>query len=74
MIANIFTAIGDAVTNFAGVLGNGFSSLVEIFYTTTGTNQGLTPVGLLLLIGAGIGIVYWAFAMIRSLISARRAG
>lgn len=71
MIEAIFTAIGNAVTNFAGVLGNGFTSLISIFYNS---ENGLTPVGLLLLIGAGIGIVYWAFAMVRSLISARRAG
>ena len=71
MISAIFTAIGNAVTSFAGVLGNGFTSLLAIFYNST---DGLTPVGLLMLIGAGIGIVYWAFALVRSLISARRAG
>lgn len=68
MVAHIFGAIGDAITAFAGVLGNGFTSLLAIFYDAT---SGLTAVGTLALIGVGVGIVYWAFRLVRNLISVR---
>lgn len=70
MIAAIFEAVGDAITNFAQVLGNGFNSLISIFYTT-GENGGLTLLGTLLLIGMGVGVVYWAFNLIRGLVRVR---
>lgn len=70
MVADIFEAIGDAITSFAGVLGNGFQSLLALFYTS-GENGGLTALGTLALIGVGMGIVYWAFALVRRLISVR---
>lgn len=70
MVAELFTTIGSVITNFAQVLGNGFQSLVGIFYTT-GENGGLTLVGTLCLVGLGIGIVYWAFRMIKGLIHLR---
>lgn len=71
MVSAIFEAIGSAITGFAGILGNGFTALLEIFYTTSGTNAGLTPIGTLSLIGLGMGIVYWAFRMVRGLIKTR---
>lgn len=71
MVSAIFTEIGNAITAFAGVLGNGFSSLLEIFYVSTGDNAGLTAIGVLSLIGVGMGIVYWAFTMVRNLIKTR---
>lgn len=71
MVEAIFTAIGGVITAFAGVIGNGFTALLEIFYTTSGTNTGLTPIGILSLIGVGMGLVYWAFRMVRGLIKAR---
>lgn len=77
MVSNIFQTIGEAITNFAQVLGNGFTNLIQLFYITTpaeGQTAGLTPLGILMLIGAGVGIVYWAFTLVRSLISVRRAG
>lgn len=73
MIGEIFETIGDVITNFAGVLGNGFQSLLAIFWDST-ANSGagaLTLVGTLSLIGLGIGVVYWAFRLVRSLIHAR---
>lgn len=71
MVTAIFEAVGSVITAFAGVIGNGFSALLEIFYTTSGTNAGLTPVGTLSLIGLGMALVYWAFRIIRGLIKAR---
>lgn len=71
MVTAIFETIGSIITAFAGVLGNGFTALLEIFYTTSGTNAGLTPIGILSLIGLGMNLVYWAFRLVRSLIKAR---
>ena len=70
LITDIFATIGTAITEFAKVLGNGFTSLLEIFYKS-GEGGGLTPVGILSLIGLGVGIVYWAFRLVRSLIHMR---
>ena len=70
MVQAIFQTIGEVITNFAQILGNGFQSLVSIFYTT-GEGGGLTLVGTLSLVGLGIAIVYWAFRLVRSLMHAR---
>lgn len=64
MVAAIFTAIGSAITAFAGILGNAFSSMVTLFWDGTA----LTEVGTLLLIAAGVGLVWGAFAFVRALI------
>lgn len=67
MIADIFTEVGSAITAFAQALASGVSSVTSMFYTT-GENGGLTTLGSLLLIAVGVGIVYWAFNLIRGLI------
>lgn len=64
MINAIFTTIGSAVTAFAGTMTNAASSMVSVFYDS----EGLTTLGTLLLISAGVGLVYWAFRLIRGLI------
>lgn len=67
MVTDIFQVIGDAITQFAAVLGNGFSGLLAIFYT----NSEVTAVGILALIGLGVGIVYWCFALVMRLFRQR---
>lgn len=67
MINAIFTAVGDAITAFAGVIGNGFTSIVALFYTT----DGLTPLGYLSIIGFGISLGFMAWGVIRGLMSRR---
>lgn len=71
MVTAIFETIGSVITAFAGVIGNGFTALLEIFYVTTGTNAGITPIGVLGLIGLGMSLVYWAFRLVRGLMKAR---
>lgn len=68
MISAIFTAIGSAMTAFVGVLGNAWNSLIALFYDST---NGLTDVGTLLLIAAGVSLVWGGFYFIRSLIRVR---
>lgn len=68
MIQAIFDGIGSAVTSFTTTLGNALSGVVDIFYNST---DGLTPVGSLLLISVGIGLVYFAYRVIRNLVKTR---
>lgn len=67
MIQAIFNAIGQAITSFGGVIGNGFSSAVALFWNGTA----LTDTGTLMLIGAGVGLVWFAVALIMKLIRPR---
>lgn len=67
MVADIFEAIGDAVTGFAGALSSSVSSITSMFYTT-GENAGLTFLGTLILVVVGVGLVYWAFRLIKGLL------
>lgn len=73
MINDIFTAVGEAVTAFSGALASSITSVTGMFYTPgSGSDPGqLTVLGTLLLIAVGVGLVYWAFRLIKGLI--RRA-
>ena len=64
MIGQIFQNIGVAVTQFISVIVSGFTSIMPVFYAEEG---GFTLLGTLLLIGAGVALVYWLFYFIRSL-------
>lgn len=71
MVSAIFESIGSTITAFAGILGNGFTAMLSIFYDSSSTTPGLTPVGVLSLIGVGVALVYWAFRLVRRLIHLR---
>lgn len=73
MVSAIFSTIGDAITGFTTALSSAVGSITEMFYVASGDNAGLTVLGVLALIGVGVGMVYWAFRLIRRLISQRRA-
>lgn len=68
-VADIFKIVGDAVTAFISVVASGITSIVSIFYTPAAgeTPGGFTFIGTLLLIGAGVGLVYWVFYLIMKL-------
>lgn len=68
MISAIFTTIASVMTAFVGVLGTAWNSLIALFYSST---DGITDVGMLLLITAGVGLVWGGFYFIRSLIRVR---
>jgi hypothetical protein len=67
MIATIFNTIQDVVDAYVGVLQNIFEGLVDIFYDGTA----LTLLGTLALIAVGVGIVAWAFGLVKSLFRMR---
>jgi len=64
MVAAIFSAIGSVVTAFLTVLGDGVEGVTAYIWT----GSALTIFGTLLLIGFGVGIVYWAFALVKGLV------
>lgn len=71
MTSQIFDTIGDAVTAFITMLGNGLQSIVALFWTAPTTEGGagsFTFLGVLALIGAGVGLVYWIFYLIRGML------
>lgn len=72
MVSSWFTEIGTTITQFINAMKNVFTAIGEMIYVS-GENGGLTFLGTILAIAAGVGIVYWAFSMVRKLIS-RRAG
>lgn len=72
MISAIFTQVGSVITAFAGILTNGVSSVVSLFWTTgSGGTGALTEVGQLLLIPFGIGLVIAVYHLIKGLIRVR---
>ena len=69
MITDIFSTIGDVVVAMTDVIVSLFESLVAIFYDSTAGD--ITLLGTLALIGAGVGLVYWAFGTVRGLFNVR---
>lgn len=65
MIVQFWETVVEVVTGFTNALIGAFSNMTELFYDS---DNGFTIVGQLLLIGLGMGIVYFAFRFIRSLI------
>lgn len=72
MVSQMFTTIEQAITGFTSALGASISGITDLFYVE-GENGGFTVLGVLLLIAVGVGVVYWAFRLIRGLVSQRRA-
>jgi hypothetical protein len=69
MITTIFETIQDVVDSYVDVLQNIFEGLVAIFYDDATTS--LTLLGTLALIAVGVGIVAWAFGLVKSLFRMR---
>lgn len=65
MVNAIFEGIGEAVNGFIGVLSSALSGVGSMFMSSS--NE-LTFLGSLLLIAAGVGIVYFGFRLIKGLI------
>jgi hypothetical protein len=69
MLTEIFETIQAVVTAYVTVLQNLFEGLVEIFYDSANTS--ITLLGTLALIAVGVGIVAWAFGLVKSLFRMR---
>lgn len=72
MVTEIFSTITEVITKFFASLSQGVNSITGLIYAP-GSDGGagkLTTFGTLLLISAGVGIVYWLFRMVRRLVHA----
>lgn len=66
MVGHIFETIGQVLTEYVTAISGVFQNIISIFYNA---ETGLTLLGTLVLIGFGIGVVVWAFNLVRNLIS-----
>lgn len=74
IVSVIFEVIAAAITSFTSALTDAVSGITALFYVPAGTGETsghMTFLGVLLLIAAGVGIVYWCFRLIKGLV--RRA-
>ena len=73
IVQTIFEVIGQAVSSFVATLTSAVNGITDLFYVAAdGTTPAhMTFLGVLLLIAAGVGIVYWCFRLIKGLV--RRA-
>lgn len=65
MINAIFQVIGDAISGFVNTLSTGLNGIASLVYDST--NSQFTFVGILMLIGVAVGLVWLLFRMIRGL-------
>lgn len=65
MVAQIFSEISAAITAMLSALTSAITGVTSLFYDAT---NGVTFLGVLLLIAVGVGIVYWAFNLIKGLV------
>ena len=64
MVTKIIEVVTSWVTAFTTMFVDIFENLVKIFYTAEG---GITLIGTLALAGLGIGLVFFAYRVIRKL-------
>ena len=70
MVTSVISTIQSWVTSFTTMFVSIFETLVGIFYKS-GEQGGITLVGTLALGGLGIGLVYFAYRVIRNLMRLR---
>lgn len=70
MVEKIFETIGSVITGFMANVSSAVNGIGALIWTPaeSGTGGSLTTFGTLCLLGLGIGIVYWAFGLIRGLL------
>lgn len=68
MISAIFGAVGDAITAFAQCIASSVTSVTSMFVAESSGTYTLTTLGTLLLIAVGVGLVFWAFRLIKGLV------
>jgi hypothetical protein len=62
MVTQIFETISSAVTEFIGVLTSALGGVVDIFWNAT--DNTMTPLGVILLVGLGVGLAYFALSFL----------
>lgn len=69
MVNAIFSQIGSVVSAMVGTLKTALEGVIDLIWDSTANSNagGLTTFGTLMLIGVGVGLVYFAFRLIRGL-------
>ena len=72
-ITTLFEALQEIVSSVGSLIGDVFKSVVDLIYTpgTEGASGSLTIVGVLLLITMAVGLFFFVFRWVRSLIKIR---
>jgi hypothetical protein len=69
LVPDVFEGATEAVNGFTSSLVHGLRVTADLFYDSA--NNRMTTLGILSLIGVGVGIVFWVFALVRGLIGRR---
>lgn len=69
VITDLLQIVGAWITGVFGWIASAFNGVLEVFYISTGENQGFTIMGVLLLLGLASGLVFFALRYIRGLIA-----
>ena len=69
-VTTMFETLQQIVTAVGSLIGNVFESVVNLIYDSS-EGGGLTVVGVLLLIGVAVGLFFFVFRWVRSLIRIR---
>lgn len=67
-IQDLFAQVTAAINAFIGSLGDAFTQVTALFWDSTASTPGPTFLGLLVLIGVGVGLVYAAYRVIKGLL------
>jgi hypothetical protein len=70
IVKDIFETGKEALTGLGGLLTDGVNALVSVFYI----NNELTIVGVALAIGAGVGVLYFLFKLIKNWLNKVKGG
>ena len=72
-VTTLFEALKQIVSSVGALIGDVFKSVVDLIYTegADGTGGSLTIVGVLLLITMAVGLFFFVFRWVRSLIRIR---
>lgn len=68
MLSNILDALTDLSTGFITLLKNTFSGVVSIFYEGGPDGEGFTVLGVFLLIGLVLSLIWIVFKVIRKIV------
>lgn len=71
MVEGLFDILVDVIEGFGQAIVSVFQAVIEIFYDSTAATPGFTTIGILLLVGFGISLVFFALRYIARLIRMR---
>ena len=67
-VSDFFTTITSAVTAFVSTLVQAINGITPVFWTESTNGGSFTFMGILILITAGVGLVYFAYRAVTKLV------